>query len=102
MDMQCQRCQEPYDWFFLRNDILQANGEDLFPTAMKKGLTNQNFVFAPGPVLVGCPACVGKEQTPEEKKRQEIMSAVSLLLGDDIDGYMAEMEEFGDWLFGDE
>jgi len=56
MDMLCKNCQEPYDWYFLRNEILVAGGMDMYEPARKEGFHNLHFHFTPGPVLQSCPA----------------------------------------------
>ena len=105
MDMKCRRCGEPWDWWYLRDDVLNSkiDGEkvDLFPLARKQGLTvddngNGKFVFTPGPYVKECPACPAEsELTEADRDREFLYSAMQEILGDDIDGFMAEIEDLG-------
>ncbi len=77
MDLLCTRCGEPWD----------ACLDDL--TSEEKG------VFKAGK---GCPCCIN---TPDSKivnrapESSYIQSELAAILGDDIDGLAATMEDFG-------
>lgn len=43
----------------------------------------------------GCPACHGKEVEPRDPEAQRIQAALRTVLGDDLDGLAAEMEDLG-------
>lgn len=73
MDVYCQRCGEPYDVFSLTDDMNEQERQDF-----KKG--------------VCCPCCKGKE-IEKKPARAEIASILAPLLGDDIDGLAAMMED---------
>ena len=117
MDMNCRKCNEPWDWFHIRDEVLAPDGKDdrLYEKMTKGGgfvrdytnTTGQpstwtmandkkaNWQFAPGPYILQCPACIGKdiELSEADKEKAAIMSAMADILGDDIDGFMAEMED---------
>lgn len=50
-----------------------------------------------GSVIVGCPSCAGKEVTfgTGTKNRLTAIAVVGDLLGDDVDGYAAFIEDMG-------
>ena len=87
MDITCAVCKEPWDFHYV---MLDMDEED-----PKEG--------TPWSVLLrygkGCPCCKGKaeDETEEEKNcrlnHQAIASACADLLGDDVDGYAAMMED---------
>ena len=121
-DIYCNKCSEPWDWFYIRDDVLgnealyqkmkrqggyiqdtphTGNGfdssfdepvevEDKYPTLHPK---EANWQFGPGPVVEQCPCCYGKivDQSDDAKIRAELAH----LYGDDIDGFIADMEDFG-------
>ena len=128
MDMKCRKCAEPWDWWYIRDDILKD--EDLFQNMKKRGgfikdtiglpgergtsveigapslLTKSRsaklmakeekeklaqWQFAPGPYIIQCPACIGEDVEPDPNA--DIYAALQDVLGDDIDGFMAEMED---------
>ena len=92
MDMRCRRCGEPWDWWYIRDEVLMQGDVDLYPTAKDTGVRFcVGFDFEPGPYIVRCPAC--KPGNEQDQGIQEVMSAVADILGDDIDGFMAEMED---------
>lgn len=104
MDMNCRKCGEPWDWFFIRDDVL-GDEEDFQKMGKEGGVFDDGmgvkpgpqWQFSPGPYIIQCPACFGKviHRSEEDKERQAIANAISDVLGDDIDGFMAEMEDFG-------
>jgi hypothetical protein len=78
MDLYCQRCGEPYDFFHVQDEM-----DPVTQGRFRRG--------------EGCPSC---ESTPDSEikppVRAEAMSVVRDLLGDDEDGMAAMMEDFGD------
>jgi len=130
MDMNCRKCREPWDWFHIRDEVLREqklyeeieksggyvkddNIGDPFRvhetnilSKTKKSILDMEALatwqFSPGPYILQCPACIGEqvELTDKQKERSSIESAIADVLGDDIDGMMAEMEDF-DMLFGE-
>lgn len=98
MDMKCNKCLEPWDWWHIRDFVLEDQA--LYDTAAKKGLiaTDEDggkWQFGQGPCIDQCPACFGKkvERTEAQETRSQIQMALQDMLGDDIDGIMAEMED---------
>jgi len=81
MDLLCQRCGEPYEIFYITDEMTEEERKD----------------FHAGR---GCPCC---RQTPDEnihlshrqKEAVEAQSVMRSVLGDDIDALAAEMEDFG-------
>lgn len=112
MDMLCNKCSEPWDWFYIRDEVLED--EALYQKMKRTGgyvgetddfdfveveakpvfrLPNANWQFNPGPTIAQCPACIGKEVEPDDNAK--IRAELAHLYGDDIDGFMADMEDFG-------
>ncbi len=75
MDIYCPRCGEPFDVFSLTDDMTPQESKDF-----KAGR--------------GCPCCKGKE-VKDRPRRAEASSVLLDLLGDDIDGVAAELEDNG-------
>ena len=79
MDILCTRCGEPWDVFSLVDDMSPEEAEEL-----KAGRC--------------CPCC---KHTPDENLHNinpdgsHIQQALAGILGDDIDGLAASMEDFG-------
>ena len=74
MDLYCKRCGEPYD--------MDHVGFEMEPL--------ERIRFYDGD---GCPSCYGKE-VADRPRRAEAMEIAHDLLGDDIDGLAAMMEDF--------
>ena len=74
MDIYCQRCGEPWDAYGVRHG-------DMTPEERVRFLSVED-----------CPGCHGKE-VAERPFRAQVMSAMRDILGDDIDGIAAEMED---------
>jgi hypothetical protein len=79
MDLYCKRCGEPYEIDYVNWDMTPDE--------------KKNFKTG-----AGCPSCFGK---PVEKRpfRAEMSDALESILGDDIDGLAAEMED-AEWMLG--
>jgi hypothetical protein len=75
VDIYCPRCGEPWDVYSLVEDMTPEEAADL-----KAGR--------------GCPCCKGK---PVESRpfRAEASGVLLEVLGDDIDGVAATLEDFG-------
>lgn len=73
MDLYCQVCGEPYEVFFVTDDMTPLERAD----------------FHAGR---GCPSCKGRKQE-KTPFRATLASAMTDVLGDDIDGIAAEMED---------
>ena len=85
MDTYCTRCGEPWDVDYLQHEI-----DDDF-----------GFVFGTNRLVVlRCPSC-GARHTSSRKasQRRAFAEELAQLLGDDLDGFAAEMDELGT-LFG--
>lgn len=119
MDTVC-RCGEPWDWWTIRDEVLkdQALYEKMskyggMVTEVGTGVTDSGYMevtkadiaggyviddnvsweFKPGPHPIQCPACFGKEVEPAENS--DIIEALQDVLGDDVDGLMSSLEDFG-------
>ena len=116
MDTLC-RCGEPWDWRYIRDEVLEDQalyermeksggyvGEREFGGGVVEltGLEIKNhelgelgecWQFKPGPYPIQCPCCFGKDVEPDPNS--DIVEAMQDLLGDDIDGLMAELEDMG-------
>ncbi len=71
MDLYCQRCGEPWDFFYVSDEMTPE----------------ERARFHKGE---GCPTCFGK---PVVKRpfRAQLAAALGEILGDDVDGLAAEM-----------
>ena len=76
MDVLCERCGEPWDLYYVQHEMSQE----------------ERNIFWAGR---GCPACHGKEVKPRVPEAQRIQAALRSVLGDDLDGLAAEMEDLG-------
>lgn len=74
MDVYCQRCGEPWDLYGVDHGDMTDEDRRLFWAGQ------------------GCPSCFGK---PVEKRpfRAELTSALHDVLGNDIDGLAAELDD---------
>lgn len=73
MDLYCGRCGEPWDIYYVQQEMTP----------------DERHRFRCGK---GCPVCYGK--TIERRPlRAELSAALGELLGDDLDGLAAEMED---------
>jgi len=73
MDLYCPRCGEPWSIDFVQHEMNVSERSD----------------FRAGQ---GCPSCKGRE-VERKPFRAELAAALGDLLGDDIDGLAAEMED---------
>lgn len=81
MDLLCQRCGEPWDFFYITDEMTEEERRD----------------FHAGR---GCPCCRNKPDadihlSPRQQEAVTVQTAMRDVLGDDIDGLAAEMEDFG-------
>ena len=73
MDLYCSRCGEPWEVYYVTDEMTPEERDD----------------FHAGR---GCPSCKGKE-VEERPFRAKLTGAMRDILGDDIDGIAAEMED---------
>lgn len=73
MDLYCTRCGEPWEMDYVHFDM----------TPEEKGRFNRGE---------GCPACYGKA-VEKRPFRAHLAGALKDMLGDDVDGLAAEMED---------
>ncbi|MFH1486193.1 MAG: hypothetical protein ABIH46_08990 [Chloroflexota bacterium] len=79
MDLLCERCGEPYDRLSLTDDFTT--------TERRRFLASE-----------GCPSCYGNPvgtRAEETAFAREAQVALREVLGDDLDGLAAMMEDFG-------
>ena len=78
MDIVCLNCGEPWDTYHVLHD------------------EPKEFVRT-GAIIQSCPHCKGQKQKLSEiqKQRLDEISAIAELVGDDIDGFAATLEDFG-------
>jgi type II secretory ATPase GspE/PulE/Tfp pilus assembly ATPase PilB-like protein len=87
MDVYCQHCDEPYDVYSAHHEL----GDDNLDSMQAKN----DFISGKG-----CPSCNwGKKGDSTNSFKSEAMSAMSDILGDDIDG-MASMLDDYEYMFG--
>jgi hypothetical protein len=93
------KCSEPYEWFYIRDEILIQDGHDYYNEVKKNGrdFSDLQFKFTRNCYIEECPACYGKKVKRDEKSEvnAEAREALADVLGDDVDGFMAECEDFG-------
>jgi len=80
-DLYCKRCGEPWEFYYVQHEMTEEERSDFH-----KG--------------VCCPSCKGKEVN-KRPLRAEIASALHDVLGDDLDGLAAEMQD-AEYLLGEE
>ena len=76
MDVLCERCGEPWDLDHVQHEMTPEERERFW-------------------CAEGCPACHGREVKPRDREAQAIQAALRTVLGDDLDGLAAEMEDLG-------
>ncbi len=75
MDLLCIRCGEPWEYDYVQHELTAE--------ARKKFLAGQ-----------GCDACEGKPE-PKQTEATAMASALYDILGDDLDGVAAELQDLG-------
>ena len=86
MDLYCQKCSEPYDLWYVQNDM-DDDEENDGPNGERPSKR-----FKKGD---GCPACHwGKDAPQQPNLRAQAMAVTMELLGDDIDGAASMMDDF--------
>jgi hypothetical protein len=84
MDVYCLKCGEPYDVISVTDMTYRSDG-------------GTRIQFYAGE---GCPSCDWGKKAPNEPPfRSELMQAGLDILGDDVDGLAATLEDY-DFLFG--
>ena len=73
MDLYCQRCGEPYEHYYVMHEMK--------PDEKQRFLNGED-----------CPSCIGKT-IEKQPFRAQVASAMRDILGDDVDGIAAEMED---------
>ena len=108
-DVYCTNCGEPWDWWFLRDELVYETSldEDVIENWDMK-LTDQiradfkeiGWVFGENLAhIIRCESC--PEGETKQTLRTQLQSVMVDLLGDDIDGIIAEMED-AEWMFGND
>ena len=82
MDVYCERCGEPWELLGITDDFTPDE---------------RNHFWA----KEGCPCCYGKPAPEKKPFRCELQDALRSVLGDDLDGLAAEMED-AEMVFGSE
>ena len=78
MDIYCTRCGEPWDIDYVLHEE---------PDGFQRT----------GSVITSCPACQGRSValSPKEEERLAIIRELAHVAGDDLDGFAADLEDFG-------
>lgn len=78
MDLVCTTCGEPWDIDHVLHDEPEEFVRD-------------------GAAIVSCPCCKQQKRTLSKEEQEKLAAARELgqLLGDDVDGYAAELEDLG-------
>lgn len=101
MDILCTRCGEPWDVFSLVDDMTPGEAKDLkagrgCPCCSSKELCTEDIACEE------CERAEGYTSTCKDRKFKNIapegslaQAAIADIMGDDIDGLAASMEDFG-------
>ncbi|MFW5871482.1 MAG: hypothetical protein ACOCUT_00095 [bacterium] len=88
MDIYCQRCDEPWDVYYVCHDM----DNDSEPNEYGPNGEKPSERFKQG---IGCPACNWGTKAPKQQSlRGEAMSVLADMLGDDVDGMASMMDDF--------
>lgn len=113
MDIHCANCREPWNFDFLLhelpyetdeaprfiNEFIEGGGVFGNPDHIRDELAKQGWQFGSNILVVlRCEACKGKPVSETADGRSMAYQAIADILGDDIDGLAAELEDF-DLLF---
>lgn len=105
MDMKCMKCGEPWDLDYLHKvlgdlwNLIAAKGgyirDDISAQDSEKvgSKDDANWRFSPGPYIEECPNCINNPDI-EPDARALCRAALATVLGDDIDGFIAECEDW--------
>lgn len=81
MDLYCQQCGEPWEHYYVVHEM----DPELDGGSKKEFLAGK-----------GCPSCHWGKDAPKEKPLvSDAMSAMIDLMGNDLDGVAASLEDFG-------
>lgn len=91
MDLYCQRCDEPWDVYYVGGSGgMDSDSKDDGVETVKGMMPSEAFKAG-----IGCPACKWGENAPKQQSlRGMAMSAMAEILGDDIDGMASMMDDF--------
>jgi len=88
MELYCQKCDEPWDFWHIQD----ADGMDAEVEDYGKDGTKPSIRFKAGE---GCPACNwGKNAPKKQSLKGMAMGTLFDMLGDDVDGAAAMMDDF--------
>ena len=79
MDMICTNCGEPWDVAYVLHEA---------PGAFSR--THSRIDRCPA-----CPATGRPALTPEERERLDLIAHLADMCGDDIDGFVSELDDYG-------
>lgn len=107
-DIICPNCKEPWDWWFLKEELIWEtnldehvceNWDGTLTPNIRAQLKEAGWEFGERiSHIIRCESC-----PPGETKvttRSLLAEALSDILGDDIDGFISEMED-AEYLLGD-
>lgn len=103
-DVTCPTCGEPWEAYYLRHDLGHEVSDDPPPgnpaadAKIRAALEEQGWHFLGGNVLVfdRCPCCPPDAESPnDETGRIAARAEIAHLLGDDLDGLEATLEDLG-------
>lgn len=97
MDVYCGLCGEPYDVFYVNQEMNQ-NEDGPRPDGTTIGTFGRRTILPAEAFKAGkgCPACKwGKNAPAERPYNAEASAALMELCGDDLDGVAGMLEDFG-------
>jgi hypothetical protein len=95
-DTVCFNCGERWDWFYIRDEICYPDEDtDLYSSLSNHGGDAGGFSFTPGMYIERCPACPKGDGEFKRSENAAALAAIAAVLGDDVDGFMAEAEDLG-------
>jgi len=88
MDVHCCNCGEPWEVYYLWDELEGIDIEELESEGWQFGKCRL--------VVLHCPCChLNGERLPDAELRSDIVQELSELLGDDVDGLASTLEDFG-------
>ena len=88
MDVHCCKCGEPWDQYYLRHELDGETPEMLADDGWQFGHNRL--------VVMHCPSCPKDGSgLPNAGERAAVVNELAQVLGDDLDGLAATLEDFG-------
>ena len=100
-DVYCAKCREPWEAYYLRHDLPKEAGfvRSELTGELREALAKDGWRFGDNILCIRqCPGChdlkLEGEERDEWADRVALQEAAASVLGDDLDGFQAEMEDY--------